>query len=153
MRVIDEGGANLGVLKREEALQAAKERNLDLIEIAPTAKPPVAKIMSYDKFRYQEEKKWKKQRAQQKSLELKHVRISAKAAIHDLEIKARKVNEFLGEGHLVEIQLVLRGREKANKDWARKKLEDFLKIITPEHKIIMTPRYLGKGFNVQVAKN
>ena len=153
MRVIDEAGANLGVLSREEALKAAQKKGLDLIEIAPTAQPPVAKIMSYDKFRYQEEKKEKKQKAQQKSQELKQVRISVRAAKHDLEIKAGLVNKFLDQGHVVEIQLMLRGREKANKGWAREKLEEFLKTITPEHKIIMEPKYFGKGFNVQVIKN
>lgn len=152
MRVIDEAGANLGVLLLSKALELAKEKGLDLIEIAPTAKPPVAKIMSFDKYRYQEEKKLKKQRAQQKTQELKQVRISGRAASHDLEIKANKVNEFLKEGNVVEIHLMLRGREKAHKNWAKEKLMEFLKIIDPEHKIIMEPRYSGRGFNVQVVK-
>ena len=140
-------------MSTDAALNLAKERGLDLIEVSSSAKPPVARIMSFDKFRYQQEKKEKQQKGKQKGGELKQIQISIGEAKHDLERKAQKVNEFLEAGHLVEIQLVLRGREKANKDWARKKLEDFLKIITPEHKIIMTPRYLGKGFNVQVAKN
>ena len=118
LRVIDETGNNLGVLPLQEALKLAKEKGLDLIEIAPTAKPPVAKIMNYDKYRYQETKKLKKQRAQQKIQELKQVRISARAAEHDLKIKADKVNEFLAEGDIVEIHLIMRGREKAHKDWA-----------------------------------
>lgn len=145
-------GANIGVLSLQEALQLAKEKGLDLIEIVPNAKPPVAKIMSFDKFRYQEKKKLKKQKAGQKTQEFKQVRISARAAEHDLQIKAEKVNEFLNEGHIVEIQLFLRGREKANKDWAKQKLYDFLKIITPEHKVLLEPKYGGRGFNAQVAK-
>ena len=152
LRVIDENGVSVGILALAEALKTAKERGLDLIEVSPMAKPPVAKIMSYDKYRYQEEKKFKKQRAQQRAQELKQVRISARAAIHDFQVKANKVNEFLAEGHLVEIQLVLRGREKANKDWAKQKLLDFIKMINPEHKVIMEPRYSGRGFNVQVVK-
>lgn len=152
LRVIDETGANLGILSSQEALKLAKEKGQDLIEIAPTAQPPVVKIMSFDKYRYQEEKKLKKQKAQQKSQELKQVRISARAAKHDLEIKAKKVNEFLEEGHLVQIQLTLRGREKANKGWAREKMDEFLKIIIPEHKIIMEPRFAGRGLTVQIAK-
>lgn len=152
LRVITETGENLGVLSRAEALQAAQERNLDLIEISPNAKPPVAKIMSFDKYRYQEEKKLKKQRAQQKGQELKQVRISARAAEHDLQVKAKKVNEFLKEGHNVEIQLFLRGREKANKDWAKQKLLDFLKVIDPEHKVLLEPKYSGRGFNMQITK-
>lgn len=152
-RIIDEAGANLGVLATQEALKLAKEKGLDLIEIAPTAKPPVMKIMSFDKYRYLEEKKLKKQRAQQKIQELKQVRISARAAKHDLEIKAAKVNEFLEEGNMVEIQLVLRGREKANKEWAKQKLLDFVnKMIDPEHKVILEPKYGFKGFNMQIIK-
>jgi len=152
LRVIDETGNNLGVLPLQEALKLAKEKGLDLIEIAPTAKPPVAKIMNYDKYRYQETKKLKKQRAQQKIQELKQVRISARAAEHDLKIKADKVNEFLAEGDIVEIHLIMRGREKAHKDWAKQKLLDFLKIITPEHKVLLEPKYGMRGFNMQVAK-
>jgi len=152
LRVIDETGANLGVLSLSEALKLAQEKRLDLIEIAPTAKPPVAKIMSFDKYRYQEEKKIKKQKAQQKNQELKRVRISGRAARHDLEIKAKKLNEFLEKGHIVEIQLTLRGREKAHKGWAKEKLMEFLKIINPEHKVIMEPRYSGRGFNIQIIK-
>ena len=152
LRVIGEDGSNIGVLPLAEALKLAKEKGLDLIEIAPAAKPPVGKIMSYDKYRYQEEKKLKKQRAQQKIQEWKGVRISARAAEHDLQIKANKVNEFLNEGNVVEIQLTLRGREKANKDWARRKLLDFVKMIMPEHKVLLEPRYGMRGFNMQVVK-
>jgi len=152
LRVIGEAGENIGVLPLAEALKLAKEKGLDLIEIAATAKPPVAKIMSYDKYRYQEEKKLKKQKAGQKIQELKMVRISARAAEHDLQIKADKVDEFLSEGHIVEIQLMLRGREKANKDWAKQKLFEFLKMISPEHKVLLEPKYGGRGFNAQVVK-
>jgi len=152
LRVIDEGGINLGVLSRQEALDSAQKRNLDLIEISPNAKPPVVKIMSFDKYRYQEKKKIKKQKAQQKYLELKRVRITPRVAKHDLEVKAKKVNEFLTEGHNVEIQLFLKGREKAHKEWARKKLLEFLKIIDPDHKVLLEPRYSGRGFNMQITK-
>lgn len=152
MRVIDETGDNLGVLPLAEAQKIAKEKGLDLIEISPNAKPPVAKVMSFDKYRYQEEKKLKKLRTQQKNQEMKQVQISVREAKHDLKMKADRVNEFMEEGHPVEVQLTLRGREKANKDWAKQKLVDFLKIINPEHKIIMDIRYGGRGFNVQVVK-
>lgn len=152
MRVIGEDGSNIGVLPLAEALKLAKDKGLDLIEIAPTAKPPVAKLMSYDKYRYQETKKIKKQKAGQKTIELKGVRISARAAEHDLQVKANKVNEFLNEGNIVEIQLVMRGREKANRDWAKQKLLDFIKMITPDHKVLLEPKYSFRGFNMQVVK-
>jgi len=135
-----------------EALTRAKEFGLDLIEVASTAHPPVAKIISYDKYRYQESKKLKKQRAKQKGPEFKQVRITVRSAKHDLKIRADKVNEFLSEGHVVEIQMPLRGREKGNRDWARGKMQEFLKMITPDHKVVMDIKYFGKGFNVQVTK-
>lgn len=134
-----------------KALAAAKEKNLDLIEIAPNAKPPVARIMSFDKFRYQQEKKLKKARAQSKSQEMKQVQISVREAKHDLERKAGKVNEFLAESKKVEIFLTLRGREKANKGWARQKLGEFMKLVNPEHKVLMQPRDVGRGIVVQIA--
>jgi len=143
----------LGVLSKEEALKLAQEKGLDLIEIAPTAKPPVAKIMSFDKFRYQKEKEFKKQRLAVKTDEFKQIRISVKAAQNDLLIKAKKVNEFLEGGSKVEIMMVLRGREKGNKSWARKKLDEFLKIIDPAHKVIMQPKDTGRGLVMQINKS
>lgn len=152
MRVIDEEEKNLGVMTREAALNLAKEKGLDLIEISPLAKPPVARIMSFDKFRYQQEKKLKQQKSKQRGGELKQVQISIRAARNDLEIKAKKVNEFLAEGDRVEIVLVLKGREKFNKDWAKEKFNEFLKMIDPEHKVVMEPKFGGKGMIMQIVK-
>lgn len=152
LRVIDETGKNLGILTRDEALKIALEKNLDLIEISHTAKPPVAKIMSFDKFRYQKEKELKKQRASQKARVIKQIRISGRAALNDLKIKAAQVDKFLAENHPVEIQLVLKGREKANREWARVKLEEFLKLINPEHKILSQIKSSGQGLTATVVK-
>ena len=120
--MVTDAGENLGVMSLSQALKAAQERGLDLIEIAPMAKPPVAKIIGFDKFRYQQEKEEKKKRTTQKAKELKQVRITPRAAKNDLEVKVKKVEEFLAEGHKVEIGLFLRGREKGNKDWGLQKL-------------------------------
>lgn len=152
LRVVDEQGQNLGVLPREKALEIARERGLDLIEIAPLAKPPVAKIVSFDKFRYQKAKEFRKQRRAQKGPELKQIRVSARAAKNDLEIKARKVNEFLDEGHKVEIMMVLRGREKGMKDWAKQRMREFLTIIGPNHKVFVEPKAGGKGLLMQIGR-
>lgn len=151
--MIDAEGKNLGVLSREEALKLVPlESGLDLIEISPTAKPPVARIMSFDKYRYEQEKLEKKQRASQRSTDIKVVQISARMADNDLQIKLKKLEEFLGEGHQVSITMRLRGREKANKDWAGQKLEEFIKMITTEYKVIAPPRYAGNGFSTQIVK-
>lgn len=150
--MIDENSQNVGVLKLAEALGLAQEKGLDLIEIAPTAKPPVARIISFDKFRYQKEKEEKKQRLTQKAKELKHVRISPRAAENDLQIKAGMAEEFLKDGHKVEINLFLRGREKGNRDWNLKKLNEFLARIKTPYQITMEPRPGGRGFVTQIMK-
>ncbi len=152
LRVIDEAGNNLGAISRETALKLAQEKKLDLIEIASTAKPPVAKIINFDKFRYQKEKELKKQKISQKTSEIKQIRISARAALNDLQTKTKKLKKFLDQGHKVEIILWLKGREKYNRNWANQKLEEFLKIITIEYKIIMEPKFMGKGLVMQIIK-
>lgn len=150
--IVDEEGKSLGKMSRDAALSLAKGKGLDLILIAPTAKPPVARVMSFDKYRYQLEKKLKKQRAHKKSQEMKQVQISIREALHDLQMKSDRVNQFLAEEHPVEILLTLRGREKANKDFAREKLANFLKMINPDHKVMTEPKFGGRGLNMQITK-
>lgn len=152
MRVIDENGQSLDILSKEKALDLAKEKDLDLIEIAPNAKPPVAKIISYDKFRYQKKKEEKRQGQAQKAKGLKQVRISPRTALNDLQIKLAKVKEFLAEGHKVEISIYLRGREKGNRAWGFQKLKNFMAMITTPHIITMEPRAGGRGFIAQITK-
>lgn len=151
LRVIDDNGENLGVMQLEDAKNLAKGKGLDLIEISAKAVPPVARIMSYDKFRYQEEKKIKKQRASEKNVDLKQVQIGIGTAARDLELKAKLANNFMGEGHTVEIFMMLRGRQKANKDFAMEKMRAFQKLLNP-HKTLMTPRFTGRGIAAQIVK-
>lgn len=153
LRVIDEEGKNLGVISREEALALADPaRGIDLIEISPNAKPPVARLMNFDKYRYEVEKAKKKERQSQKASEMKQVQISARAAMHDLETRLNKLVEFLDEGRPVEIQLKLRGREKGNRKWAEQKLREFLAMIPGEYKELYPPRFGGRGMIVQIAR-
>lgn len=149
---MSDAGENLGVMTLSAALTAARERGLDLIEIAPTANPPVAKIIGFDKFRYQQVKEEKKKRHVQKAKELKQVRITPRAAANDLMVKVRRVEEFLAEGHKVEIGLFLRGREKGNKDWGLMKLKEFMKMITTPHQVTLPPKQGGRGFIAQITK-
>lgn len=139
-------------MPREAALKLSEDKGLDLIEISAAAKPPVAKIISFDKFRYQKEKEAKKQKSTQKVSELKQIQLSARAAKNDLEIKVKKLEGFLDKGHKVEIFLRLKGREKYNRNWARYKLEEFLKMITAEYKITLEPRFVGQGLTMQIIK-
>ena len=153
LRVLDEQGENLGVMTREAALAlATPESGLDLIEVAPTATPPVARVMSYDKYRYLKEKELKKERRAQKTVGLKHIQISAREAPHDMGRKATLTGEFLTEGHQVEIQLRLRGREKGNRDWANQKLTGFLAMIPVEYKVVSPPKTGGRGLAMQIVK-
>lgn len=141
-------------MPKKEALTLAGEKGLDLIEIAPTAVPPIAKIESYDKFRYQKEKEFKKQQqAKTQVKELKQVRIGLQSARNDLLIRTHQIEEFLGEGHKVEIFMKLRGREKANKDYAAKKLEEFLALVGENFKITSPIKFGGTGLNVQIDKS
>jgi len=152
LRVIDADGANLGVLPFKEALERATAASLDLIEIVATTNPPVARILSYDKFRYQKEKEEKRQRSAERVMELKHVRITPRAAKNDLEIKAKKTAEFLEEGHKVELMIFMRGREKGNRDWSLEKLKSFLAMIPVPHHATMEPKFSGRGFVMQIEK-
>jgi translation initiation factor IF-3 len=136
LRVIDELDQNVGVLKLAEALQLAKDKGLDLVEISPVAVPPVAKIIAFDKFRYQQEKKEKKQRAAQRAGSgSKQIQISVREQKNDLMIKVGKLTTFLEAGHPVEVLMQLRGREKGNMQFAKGKLNEFLALITSPFKI------------------
>jgi translation initiation factor IF-3 len=139
-------------MSKEEALKLAVEKGLDLIETAPMANPPVAKLISFDKFRYQQTKEEKKNRQKKSGNELKQVRISARAAKNDLNIKAKKVDEFLEENHTVEIDMVLRGREKYNRDWAKTKMSEFMTMIGHEYKVTSPEKFVGRGMSVQIMK-
>lgn len=134
VRVIDENGKNLGILDTSKALGIAKDRGLDLVEISANAKPPVCKITEYGKYQYLQEKKERKQKAKQKKMELKGIRIGFSTSSHDLETKVKQIEKFLKEGHKVRIEMRLRGRERAHKDLAKEKIESFLEIISLEFK-------------------
>lgn len=136
-------------------MKAAGERGLDLIEIVPNAKPPVAKIMDYGKYLYREAKEDRKQKAKQKKDEMKTIRLTAKIGPHDMQTKAVQASEFIKEGLKVRIELVLRGREKYQKtihDLSRKKVENFIKIISVPTKTIQEIKKEPRGFSAIIMK-
>lgn len=151
----DETGQQIGIMSREEALKLAQEKKLDLIEVAPMAKPPVARIMDYGKYIYREEKEERKQKAKQRKDILKIIRISLNASLNDLKIKANKTDVFLKEGLKVQVELVLKGRAKYQKTFAdlgKQKIENFLKSITVPIKTISELKRQPRGFNVTIVK-
>ncbi|MCR4328799.1 MAG: translation initiation factor IF-3 [Patescibacteria group bacterium] len=153
LRIIDAEGKNLGVMSRDEALKLAQpEKGIDLIEIVPSAQPPVARLMSFDKYRYELEKQKKKERQARVKNEFKQIQVSARAQKNDLLVKSKQTDKFLSENCQVEIQLRLRGREKYNKPWAMERLQQFLSMITVEYKQIDTPQFGGRGLGLHIIK-
>lgn len=134
------------------ALQSAKERGLDLIEIAPQAQPPVCRIMDFGKYLYKKEKEERIARARQKTIEVKGVRFGLKTSAHDFELKAAQVEKFLNQGNKVKIEMVLRGREKANLDFAKQRLQEFLKLITLNFRVEEEPKKNPRGLIMVIAK-
>lgn len=154
MRVLDDQDVALGVMPTKDALKLAEEKGLDLVEVAEKAVPPVVKIISHDKFRYQQEKKAKQALRQQKAgaTSSKRIQISVRAQEHDLMTKAKQGNKFLEQGHQLEVMMTLRGREKGNKDFAKERLLNFIKTyITAEHQVISSPRPGGRGMTTLLA--
>lgn len=148
LRVLNEDGTNLGVLSLKEAREKAHSAGLDLILVTESANPPVARITSFDKFRYQREKELKKQ--QQRVPDSKRVQISPREGNHDLSFKLKRLEEFLRAGHKVEIQVTLRGREKGMKSFAESKLREFLGKIETPHKITHDVKAGGRGLITQI---
>ncbi|MBI1974849.1 MAG: translation initiation factor IF-3 [Parcubacteria group bacterium] len=151
LRVIDEAGKNLGVLPLEKALEEARSRGFDLIEISPAANPPVAKIMDFGKYKYEKEREARKSKAKAHKDVVKTVRITFGAGLHDLETWARKVEEFLGEGNRVQVEMRLRGREKGKQTFAYEKLQKFLRILPVEVKVLGERKTMN-GFQVMISK-
>ncbi|MFA5994061.1 MAG: translation initiation factor IF-3 [Parcubacteria group bacterium] len=151
IRVIDDAGNQLGVMTPAEALVMAQQQDLDLVEIAPTAKPPVCKIMDYGKFQYQQSKVDRVNKGKQKKIDTKGIRIGFRTDTHDLEVKRTMAEKFLQKGQKVKIEIFLRGREKAHQDLARANLERFMKTIAVPFKTEQEVKRYPGGFNTVIA--
>ena len=153
LRVVGADGANLGVLPLKEAVSAAKETGLDLIEISPNATPPVAKIMDYGKFQYELKKKQKEIKAKSHVTETKSAQVKIGTGENDLNLKAKRVSGWLTEGHRVKIDLFLWGRYKYMEfDFLKERLERFLNLITEEYKIADEIKKSPKGLTVVIER-
>ena len=138
-------------MSTEEAIKKAKEAGFDLVLLTDKVSPPVTKIISYDKYRYQLVKEEKKKKQGQKVSELRKVRITPRIAEGDLERKRKQAEKFLAAGDKVETQIYLRGREKANRDFAKEKLQQFMDKIEVDFKVINPIKYAGRGFTMLIA--
>ncbi|HSE28981.1 MAG TPA: translation initiation factor IF-3 [Candidatus Saccharimonadales bacterium] len=147
LRVVGPDGNQIGVLSRSEALSEAEKAGLDLVEVSPMASPPVARIVDWGKYLYQKTKEQQKSRKNSKAVEVKQMRMGLKIGANDLEIKLRKIREFLEAGHKVKIMVFFRGREMAHQelgyDLLRKIADQLSEVAVVDQKPIMAGKNLG----------
>ena len=141
----------IGIMPIAEALARARELGLDLIEVSPKANPPVVKLLSFDKFRYQQEKALAAQRKHQKRVEVKGIRVSVRIGVHDLAFKAALADKFLTQSNKVKIEMLLRGREKANLDFAIEVIKKFLAAIKVPYNMEQEAKKLGSFITVVIS--
>jgi translation initiation factor IF-3 len=154
LRVIGPDGGNVGVITLEQALDAAKAAGLDLIEVSPGASPPVAKIMDYGKFQYEQQKKDREIRAKSHVTETKSVQIEVGTGENDLMRKARQSAGWLKEGHRVRIELFLKGRYKyMDPAFLKEKLKRFVLLVPEEYKIAQDVERGLKGFTIIIERS
>ncbi len=137
-------------MSRDEALEFARQRELDLLEISPNANPPVAKIVDWGKYNYQRTKQLQKNRKHTKSVELKQMRFGLKIGDHDLQVKLRKVANFLEAGHKVKIVVFYRGRELAHKDLGFKLADRVIVILGDSIVVDQPPQLIGKQLSFTI---
>lgn len=153
LRVIGANGENLGVLSLNDALKAADEAGLDLIEISPNAKPPVAKITDFGQYRYDTKRKASEVKSKSHVTETKSVQVKVITGEHDQQLKARRTAEWLSEGHRVKVDLFLSGRYKYMEEaFLKDRLERFLKIIPIEYKLADPIKKSPKGYTVTLER-
>jgi len=145
-----EGGESLGIVSIDKAMEKANEMGLDLVLIVPDAKPPVAKIMNYGKFKYQEEKKLKEQRKNQVKIDVKEIKLSVKIAENDINYKVKHAREFLEEGKHVRFRVFLKGRELSNPDAAKDVLLKVWSMLEDIAIMDKEPKFEGRYYNMYV---
>lgn len=147
VRVIDAIGTQLGVMSVRDALAAARERELDLIEVSPNANPPVCKILDFGKYKYQLHKK----HAQRKTVDVKEVKIRPQIDDHDLNLKIRNINRFIEEGDKAKVVMYFRGREIVRPELGMKVFEKVIQSLTGKYQVEQQPRMEGNHITMVVA--
>jgi len=150
LRVIGADGEQLGIMSRSDALKAAEEAGVDLVEISPNAAPPVVKIIDWGKYQYQKMKELQKSKKNNKASELKQMRFGLKIGSGDLEIKLRKIREFLTAGHKVRIQIFYRGREMAHKELGFVMIDRIVALLEDDAIVEQKPQMAGRNLSIVV---
>jgi len=151
VRVIDDEGGQIGIMPPYEALRLARSKNLDLVEISPTAQPPVCRIMDYGKYLYQQEKKEREAKKHQKTITVKEVKFRINVDDHDYETKKNHVLRFLDEGDKVKATIFFRGREMTRTSLGRQILERLIKDVEPQSIVEFRPRQEGNTLHAILA--
>jgi len=149
IRLLDEDGKQIGVVTKLEALQKAKELDLDVVEIAPTAKPPVAKLIDFKKFKYQEAKKEQENRKSQKNVGVKEIRLRPFIGQHDFDTRLNRAKEFLKDGNQVKLSLFFRGREITRKEFGFDVMKRFIAGLNAV-RVVREPHLEGKVLSAMV---
>ena len=150
MSVIGTDGEQLGILPLAEARRLADEAGVDLVEISPSANPPVAKIIDWGKYQYQKMKEQQKNRKKAKASELKQMRLGLKIGQHDLEIKLRKIRKFLASGDKVKIMVFFRGREMAHKELGFELINRIITMLEDDAVVEQKPQMAGRNLSMTV---
>jgi translation initiation factor IF-3 len=150
LRVISESKGQLGIISKDEALKIADEEGLDLVLISPDAKPPVAKIMDYGKYKYQQEKKKKEAKKNQKKIEVKEVKFSCKIAQNDIDFKVKHAREFLEKGKHVKLRVFLKGREMATPQLGVEVLNNIWPLLEDVANLESPAKQEGRYINMYV---
>jgi translation initiation factor IF-3 len=148
--LIDEEGVKIGVTAVRDALAMAEERGLDLVEVAPQARPPVCRIMDYGKYRFQMQKRDKDARKKQKTQTVKEMKMRPKIDVHDYNFKTKAVRSFLEDGHRVKVSVFFRGREMAFLDQGREVLERVIRDCQDLATVEMPPRMEGRFMRIML---
>ncbi|GAB4264250.1 MAG: translation initiation factor IF-3 [Deferrisoma sp.] len=145
VRTIGPDGSQLGILPIERALALAEEMDMDLVEVAPQARPPVCKIMDYGRYKYHQAKKAQEARKRQVQTQVKEVKVRPKTDEHDFQVKLKKVREFLDEGHKVKVTVMFRGREVTLPERGLQQLQRMVEELGDEAKVEQAPRMEGRN--------
>jgi translation initiation factor IF-3 len=153
VRLIDEDGAQLGVVATAEALEMARSRDLDLVEVAANASPPVCKLLDYGRFKYEQTKKEREAKKHQHTSELKELRLRPRTDDHDLDVRSRSARRFLQEGHKVRLLVRFRGREAAHPEIARAQIDRIVKSLTDIAVVEQGPAMEGRAMFAVLARS
>jgi len=150
VRVIDADGAQLGVMTPQDAMRIAQQRDLDLVEVAPTANPPVCRIMDYGKFRYAQKKKAQESRKKSAATVLKEVKVGSQTSTHDVDFKVGHIRDFLGEGHRVKVSVFFRGRSITHPELGKAMLDRIADKLGDIATVEQHPRMEGRSMSMML---